>query len=119
LKCLAALTTVVFGTVQKPSGEAHMSDFEVSVQQLDGLCQVALVGELDLTTAPVFHERLAEAHGIALIDCNELTLLDSTGLSELVSLSKRGVAVILVKPSGIVRRAVEVTGLTELFSIVD
>lgn len=96
-----------------------MSDFDVSVEQLDGLCQVAVVGELDLVSAPVFHESLAEAHGVALIDCSELTLLDSTGLSELVSLAKRGVAITLVKPSGIVRRAVEVTGLTELFLILD
>jgi anti-sigma B factor antagonist len=96
-----------------------VSDFDVSVEQLDGLCQVAVVGELDLVSAPVFRESLAEAQGVALIDCSELTLLDSTGLSELVSLAKRGVAITLVKPSGIVRRAVEVTGLTELFLILD
>jgi stage II sporulation protein AA (anti-sigma F factor antagonist) len=96
-----------------------MSNFDVSVQQLDGLCQVAVVGELDITTAPVFRERLAAAHGVALIDCSELTLLDSTGLSELVMLAKRGVTITLVKPSRIVRRVVEVTGLAEVFSIID
>jgi anti-anti-sigma factor len=108
----------VSGNVQNPKA-SPTSDFDVSVQQLDGLCQVALVGELDIATAPVFRQRLAEAHGIALIDCSELTLLDSTGLAELVLLAKRGVAITLVKPSAIVRRVVEVTGLTELFLIVD
>jgi anti-sigma B factor antagonist len=96
-----------------------VNDFDVSVQQLDGICQVTVLGELDINTAPVFRQHLVEAHEIALIDCSELTLLDSTGLSELVMLAKRGVSITLVKPSGIVRRVVEVTGLTELFLIID
>jgi anti-anti-sigma factor len=96
-----------------------MTDFDVSVQQLDEVCRVVVVGELDIATAPMFRESLAEARGAVVIDCTEMNLVDSTGLAELVMLLRRGLAVTLVKPSSIVGRVLEVTGLTKVVLITD
>ncbi len=96
-----------------------MSDFDVLVSQIDGgVCRVGLYGELDVATAPILRERLADAYGNVIIDCSALTFLDSSGVAELIMLARRA-TVIVTKPSNIVRRVVETLGLTEVLGVTD
>jgi anti-sigma B factor antagonist len=84
-------------------------------------------GEIDIVTAPQLHDALLSAFGAdtpsGLIDLSEVTFLDSTGLSVLVTAQKRcqdnGGALELVIASQIVLRVFEITGLTQHFKIVE
>ena len=85
----------------------------------DGLAVVTIVGEVDLYTAPKFHEVLLR--GIddgarqIVVDLSAVTFIDSTALGVLVHGAKRlgpdGGALHLVCGPGGVRRILEITGL--------
>ena len=56
--------------------------------------RVAFSGEVDLNSAPELHRRLVEAEADAgtatlVVDLREVTLLDSTGIGELVRAQQR------------------------------
>jgi anti-sigma B factor antagonist len=88
-------------------------------------CEVRLLGELDMSTAPQFSEellRLAEAGSPKItVDLSELVFIDSTGLSVLIAALKRlrqqGGDMALRSPSPSTRKVLEITGLHEVFSI--
>jgi anti-sigma B factor antagonist len=105
---------------------AAMSDpmFRVAVERAEGGVQVELRGELDVSTAPELQrhvEDLATGEGAVWIDCSELTFADSSGLDTLIRLAKtlraqdRRLVLSNVRP--IVRRAMEVLRITELFEL--
>ena len=94
-----------------------MDGFTVTVVQLDGLCQVALRGELDSSTSPTMHEELEQASGQLVVDCQGLTFVDSSGVAEFVLLANRVESLTLVKPSESLKRILQTLGLTELFRI--
>lgn len=96
----------------------------VELGRANGKVIVRLDGELDVSTAPKLHEVLAdavsqEASGPVILDLSALSFVDSTGLSVLVSTNNRlkdsGRILILQSAQPIVRRLLEVTGLTEVF----
>lgn len=86
---------------------------------------LSLSGELDLASAPLLHERLLEASqsgpGDVVCDLTDVTFMDSTGLSVLLSAQKRmqhaGGAVILLNPSTPVTRIMEITAVDSYFTI--
>jgi anti-sigma B factor antagonist len=101
-----------------------MSDpmFRVVVQRAEDGVQVELRGELDVSTARELQrhvEDFAIREGTVWIDCAELTFADSSGLDTLIRLAKtlrgqdRRLVLSNVRP--IVRRAMEVLQITELF----
>ena len=92
----------------------------------DGVLRAALDGELDLDTADKTRDSLAELAGTlgcrALdVDVSQLTFIDSYALGALVSARNTalgaGVPLRLVDPSPPVRKAIEVTGLADVFGL--
>lgn len=87
---------------------------------------IEVAGELDLATAPLLHERLADiidAQGnlAVVLDLAELTFVDSSGLTALVTAHKRlqshGGRLVLTRPGPATRRALEITGLHRLLTV--
>jgi anti-sigma B factor antagonist len=88
---------------------------------------ISVRGEVDLVTAPQLHDVLLSAFSVdtpgGVVDLSDVTFLDSTGLSVLVTAQKHcrdnGGAIELVITSPSVLRVFEITGLAQHFSIVE
>jgi len=86
---------------------------------------VRVSGEIDIQSSPILDEHLRDAQGEGtssiVVDLSEVTFLDSTGLSVLVTALQRGQGagggVRLASPRPNVRRVLEVTGLAEVFQV--
>lgn len=99
--------------------------FEVSVTRREGAYVVTAVGEVDVSTAPELRQRLYEqpADALVVVDLSDVTFLDSTGLGVLVAALKRvrehdangELHLVVHRPQ--VSKVLEVTGLSEVFSI--
>jgi anti-sigma B factor antagonist len=92
----------------------------------DGLVTAALDGELDVDSADTVRDSLAETAGrpdckALAVDVSQLTFIDSYALGALVSARNTalgaGVTLTLVNPSPPVRKAIEVTGLGDVFGL--
>ncbi|WP_092541962.1 STAS domain-containing protein [Actinoplanes derwentensis] len=88
--------------------------------------RAALSGELDLRDADEVRDNLAAAakastYQVLQIDVSEVTLMDSYALGALVSVrntaAAAGVTVTLVNPSPPVAKAIQVTGLSDVFGL--
>ena len=88
---------------------------EVAVERHDGTTVLTVSGELDMMTAPKLRECLAGTDGTVVVDLLSVSFLDSSGIAALVDARKRltdtGGNLLLRKPEGIVRRALEIIGL--------
>jgi anti-sigma B factor antagonist len=97
----------------------------VTVSGVDPAYEVHLLGELDLSTAPQLRDELLRlsANGAmqVTVDLSSLAFVDSTGLSVLISSLKRlrqkGGDLALRSPTPGTRKVLEITGLTQVFSI--
>jgi anti-sigma B factor antagonist len=92
----------------------------------DGIVVARLAGELDLDRADDVRDSLNHASGqpgchYLHVDVSGLSFIDSYGLGVLVSArntaAARGVTLSLKDPSPPVRKAIEVTGLGDVFSL--
>jgi len=99
-------------------------DLRVAVQAAEGGMKIELVGELDVATAPELQrhvDEIASAEGDAWIDCTELTFADSSGLDTLTrfatSLRVQDRRLVLTNLRPMVRRAMDVLEITELFEL--
>lgn len=89
-----------------------------------GVRVVHVVGELDTLTSPLLQVRLAqqlaEIENLVL-DLSDVTFLGSAGLAVLVGAKEdadsRGAEMYIVPGSRIVKRALEATGLLQLFAV--
>jgi anti-sigma B factor antagonist len=98
---------------------------ELTVSERDGEAVVRAAGELDVNTAPELREQLArlvsEGTRQIVVDLTDVSFVDSTALSVLVSALKRlrqaDGDLQLASPNASVRRVFEITGLTRLFTI--
>ena len=98
---------------------------ELIVSEHDGETVVRAAGELDVNTAPELREQLArlvsEGARRIVVDLTDVSFVDSTALSVLVSALKRlrqaDGDLELASPNPSVRRVFEITGLTRLFII--
>jgi anti-sigma B factor antagonist len=99
--------------------------FDVSVAQVDGVPVVSVSGEVDVATAPILRDRLQElsAGGAStvVIDLQEMTFLDSTGLGVLVGALKRcregGGELRLVAAQPRILKLLDITGLMGVFPL--
>lgn len=82
--------------------------------------RVAVIGEVDLTTAPVLRDRLLtvlhdEAAAVLDVDLAGVSFLDCTGISALVAVrnaaARTGRQMRVTHPRPIVRRVLDLTGL--------
>jgi anti-sigma B factor antagonist len=105
-------------------GAGQQLSFRVTEQ--DGICTLALEGELDLASAPAFRETLLGlfADGVRhlVIDLGALVYLDSVGLGTLVGGLKRyreaAGDLQLRGPQAQVSKVLEVTGVAQLFKVL-
>jgi anti-sigma B factor antagonist len=93
---------------------------ETNIDQT-GLAVLTLAGELDLASAPKLEEAIEaiaarRPEGLTL-DLTDLRFMDSAGIALLVLATKTVGGVTLRRPSPIVRRVIEVTGLSEVLPI--
>ena len=103
-------------------------EFKLSTVELgSGVARVAVMGEVDLSTAPELKQALAEvidngAHAV-LVDLSEATFIDSTTLGVLMGAVKRlrpaggELAIVCRDPN--IRRIFEITLLDRIFNIFD
>ena len=100
-------------------------ELQVMVSGVEPDYEVRLLGELDMSTAPQLREELlrlaADGATMVTVDLSELAFVDSTGLSVLITglkrLRQQGGEMALRSPTPGTRRLLEITGLTEVFSI--
>ena len=93
----------------------------------DGLVQIALRGELDLSSAAKLQEELrrveATSPPVLVLDLSKLVFLDSTGLRCLVTADERaraeGRRVVIVRGPDPVQRVFSITRLEERLEMVD
>ena len=92
----------------------------------DGLLLAALAGELDLDGADEVRDSLAGAAArpecrYLQVDVSQVAFIDSYALGALVSARNQaaaaGVSLSLVNPSPQVRKAIQVTGLGDVFGL--
>ncbi len=94
------------------------SEFSFTTRDVPGVHIVALHGELDVVSAYGLALALVEVAGSTLVvDLSGLTFMDSTGIGALVMAKNRILAdrrgeLVLTRPGGIVRRALEIVGLS-------
>ncbi len=91
--------------------------FSRSIATVDGVQVAALSGELDLETAEGLAAWLIEHAGpLVVVDLKALTFMDSCGIEALEvarqQLAAEGQVLLVTRPTRIVRRALEIIGLT-------
>jgi anti-sigma B factor antagonist len=100
------------------NGIAVSPELSFTARDLAGVHVVALQGELDIVSAYGLAHALVEVAGsTVVIDMSGLTFIDSSGISALVMARNRILAdgrgqLVLTKPGGIVREALEIVGLS-------
>lgn len=105
--------------------EVNPGELHVSVSGAEPAYEVHLLGELDMSTAPKLRDELlrlvTDGATMVTVDLSELAFVDSTGLSVLITglkrLRQKGGELALRSPTPGTRRVLEITGLTEVFSI--
>lgn len=103
-------------------GPADQAADVASVREENGTPVVYLSGELDLTSAGQFSTAIDAALGSdpgrLVLDASGLTFMDSSGIVLLISAVQRVQEVQVRDPSPVVRRLIELTGLTKVLRIV-
>ena len=102
-------------------------DFGVTVTRDGGAALMRISGELDVAAAPELRRHLIdlvdEDVRQVTMDLAAVSFIDSSGLSVLVSclkrLRERGGNLALRSPTANTMKVFEITGLTEIFAIVD
>ncbi len=98
--------------------------FDVQVVERPGSLVLILEGELDIATAPLLEEKLAEAQLLAssaacdrvIVDLDRVGFIDSTGLQILVRqtmVDREGFQVLLTEGSEQVQRLFQLTGVRD------
>jgi len=104
-----------------------MSPLEITTEQREGQTRVALVGELDIASAPQFEEGLAaverDTPGVLVLDLRGVEFIDSTGLRAVIAADERarsaGRRFVIVRGTAAVERVFSVTQLDQRLEIVD
>ncbi|PPK62070.1 STAS domain-containing protein [Actinokineospora auranticolor] len=87
-------------------------------------------GEVDLGTVPVLRDALLSAldvdpsPGLLVVDLTGVSFMGSVGLTVLVEAGERATSlerdlIVVATPGGVVRRAIEITGLDQALAIAD
>ncbi|HET9443027.1 MAG TPA: STAS domain-containing protein [Acidimicrobiales bacterium] len=101
------------------------ADFSLTFSRNAGSVVVRVAGELDSYTAAMMRERLADVidgqgNLSIVVDLEEVSFLDSTGLSTVVRayqrLRMRGGSLTVARPSPAARKIMEMTGLDRLLT---
>lgn len=104
-----------------------MTLLQVDAHERDGLVQVVLTGELDLSTVDKVEQELmrVEAQGatVVVLDLSRLTFLDSSGLRLIVGADQRARResrrFVVVRGPDTVQRVFSITHLDDQLDLVD
>jgi anti-sigma B factor antagonist len=104
-----------------------VSLFEIDVvAAADGVLRLEVGGEIDVSSAPglldsVLCAALASDHRQVVVDLRDVAFIDSCGLGALIEMHRRlgdsGAHLVIVRPSGLVRRLFEMTGLDSMLDL--
>jgi anti-anti-sigma factor len=93
----------------------------VTAESLDGARLVRVTGEIDMSSIDTLRRELDAARNMAatvLLDMSRVTFIDSTGLHLLLETSRDSAGgdggVVIVRPSGVVQRLLQVSGTADL-----
>ena len=79
---------------------------------------VRVAGDLDMATAPQLEETCESLEDLALaLDLSAVRFIDSSGLRALVRVREMAEDMAIVDPSAVVRRLLELTRMTETFTV--
>ena len=104
-----------------------MPPLEIVTEKYEGQTRMALVGELDIASAPRFEEGLAEVErdtpGVLALDLRRVDFIDSTGLRAVIAADERARAAgrrfVIIRGPAAVERVFSVTQLDQRLEIVD
>ena len=95
----------------------------VQVREEDGTTIICLSGDLDMTSirqvSGAIDAALDGRRGRVIVDASGLTYLDSSGVALMVRVSQMAQEVQVRNPTPIVRRLIQLTGLSEILRITD
>ncbi len=98
-----------------PAGEAYCA---ADASRENGTAVIRLAGELDMVSVErvraVIDEALASVSERLVFDVSELEFMDSSGIALLISVTRKVPTVEVRNPAAVVRRIIELTGLTEI-----
>jgi anti-sigma B factor antagonist len=105
----------------------RMDQLEITTERHEGQMRMALVGELDIASAPQFEEGLTEAEndapGVLVLDLRGVEFIDSTGLRAVIAADERarsaGRRFVVVRGPAAVERVFSVTQLDQRLDLVD
>lgn len=110
------------------AAQPEPSPFRVSHRMVSEVCVVTVAGEVDAATAPVLRRELAAdivysaSPAVIALDLSEVGFIDSGGLTALVELhrdaTERAVPLKIVTRQRAVTRAIDITGLGDLLTVV-
>jgi anti-sigma B factor antagonist len=100
--------------------------FSLQVELRGPVCVVSIVGQLDIGGAPRLEQALqsvGESVEALVVDCSELTFMDSSGLNLIANhlrrCQRRGVRFALAGVTGEVAKTLEMSGLSTQVPMVD
>ena len=104
-----------------------MASLEIITEKHEGQMRVALVGELDIASAPRLEEGLADVEGdtpgTIVLDLRRVEFIDSTGLRAVLAADEwarsSGRRLVVVRGPAAVERVFSVTQLDQRLDIVD
>ncbi|GAB3483785.1 STAS domain-containing protein [Nocardiopsis coralliicola] len=97
-----------------------MPTLKIITREHDDGCVLALSGEIDMATEQRFHREVREAvetrpHGRVVLDCTQLSFIDSSGLRVLIQAHKLAkehyTAVLIAAPNDRVAQLLRVTAI--------
>jgi anti-sigma B factor antagonist len=95
----------------------------VDVREEDGTTIIRLSGDLDMTSirqvSGAIDAALGSRRGRVILDASGLTYMDSSGVALMVQVSQMAQEVQVRNPTPIVRRLIQLTGLSEILRITD
>jgi anti-anti-sigma factor len=100
--------------------------FELEPEQLaEGICAIKIRGVLDRTRSPVFREvideLIQEGNPIIVVDLEECTFIDSSGVADLVTMARRLLnldgALVACEARDQAERLFEILGLSTLIPV--
>jgi anti-sigma B factor antagonist len=93
------------------------------VREENGIMVICLSGDLDMTSVrqvrAVIDAALGTGPGRLILDASDVTYMDSTGVALMAQATRVVQEVQVRNPTPIVRRLLELTGLTEILRITD
>lgn len=87
----------------------------------DGVPTIRLSGEIDMSNVETLRRTIepvvARASDKVIFDLGELSFMDSSGIALLLQVSAKSRTVRVLRPSPLVKRMIDATGLTDILKV--